>query len=151
MPYNSTTSKRTKVCKRLKQLFALADLHERRHYFSYSDSVSLLDQSSELSEQLKRKLEQAEQAKLRSRESLKQAQGQLNQYNQLLASLKSSHQAKLETVQEFKQELQEYGVTPDLGAVERAEIRKMNCMNVYILRVNVRVNLNEPLRRPRWK
>ena len=106
------------------QLFALADLHERRHYFAYSDSVSLLDQSSELSEQLKRKLEQAEQAKVRSREGLKQAQGQMNQYNQLLASLKSSHQAKLETVQEFKQELQDYGVTPDIGAVERAETRK---------------------------
>lgn len=106
------------------QMFALADLHERRHYFAYSDSVSLLDQSSELSEQLKRKLEQAEQAKLTSREGLKQSQGQLNQYNQLLASLKSSHQAKLETVQEFKHELQEYGVTPDHGAIERAEIRK---------------------------
>ena len=26
------------------QMFALADLHERRHYFAYSDSVSLLDQ-----------------------------------------------------------------------------------------------------------
>ncbi|OEF27477.1 chromosome partition protein MukB, partial [Vibrio rumoiensis] len=106
------------------QLFALADLHERRHYFAYSDSVSLLDKSSELSEQLKAKLAQAEQSKLRGREAFKQAQGQLNQYNQLLASLKSSHQAKLETVQEFKQELQEYGITPDMSALERAEERK---------------------------
>ena len=106
------------------QIFAVADLHERRHYFAYSDSVNLLDQSSELSEQLKIKLTQAEQNKLRGRESFKQAQAQLNQYNQLLASLKSSHQAKLETVQEFKQELQDYGVTPDFGALERAEERK---------------------------
>ncbi|KKX72418.1 hypothetical protein UF34_00340, partial [Vibrio parahaemolyticus] len=56
----------------------------------------------------------------RSREALKQAQGQMNQYNQVLASLKSSHQAQLETVQEFKQELQEFGVNADEVAEERA-------------------------------
>ncbi|MCV5340697.1 hypothetical protein OFC87_27570, partial [Escherichia coli] len=60
----------------------------------------------------------------RSREELKQAQGQMNQYNQVLASLKSSHQAKLETVQEFKQELQEFGVNADEGAEERAIRRR---------------------------
>ncbi|WP_047043540.1 chromosome partition protein MukB [Vibrio mexicanus] len=107
-----------------KQIFALSDLVERRHYFDYSDSVDLLNKSSELSEQLKAKLSQAEQARSRSREELKQAQGQMNQYNQVLASLKSSHQAKLETVQEFKQELQEYGVTADEGAQERAVRRR---------------------------
>ncbi len=107
-----------------KQIFALSDLVERRHYFAYSDSVDLLNQSSELSEQLKAKLVQAEQMRTRSREELKQAQGQMNQYNQVLASLKSSHQAKLETVQEFKQELQEFGVNADEGAEERAIRRR---------------------------
>ncbi|MHC6526915.1 chromosome partition protein MukB [Vibrio proteolyticus] len=107
-----------------KQIFALSDLVERRHYFAYSDSVDLLNQSSELSEQLKAKLVEAERARTRSREELKQAQGQMNQYNQVLASLKSSHQAKLETVQEFKQELQEYGVNADEGAEERALRRR---------------------------
>ncbi|NVD06293.1 chromosome partition protein MukB [Vibrio sp. JPW-9-11-11] len=107
-----------------KQIFALADLVERRHYFAYSDSVDLLNQSSELSEQLKAKLVQAEQIRTRSREELKQAQSQINQYNQVLASLKSSHQAKQETVQEFKQELQEFGVTADEGAAERAMRRR---------------------------
>lgn len=107
-----------------KQIFALSDLVERRHYFAYSDSIDLLNKSSELSEQLKAKLSQAEQARSRCREELKQAQGQMNQYNQVLASLKSSHQAKLETVQEFKQELQEYGVTADEGAQERAVRRR---------------------------
>jgi len=106
------------------QIFALADLVERRHYFAYSDSVDLLNQSSELSEQLKAKLVEAEKARTRTRDELKQAQGQMNQYNQVLASLKSSHQAKLETVQEFKQELQEYGVTADEGAAERAQRRR---------------------------
>ncbi|AIW13627.1 chromosome partition protein MukB [Vibrio tubiashii] len=107
-----------------KQIFALSDLVERRHYFAYSDSVDLLNQSSELSEQLKAKLVEAERARTRSRDELKQAQAQMNQYNQVLASLKSSHQAKLETVQEFKQELQEYGVTADEGAAERAMRRR---------------------------
>ncbi|RJX73751.1 chromosome partition protein MukB [Vibrio sinensis] len=107
-----------------KQIFALADLVERRHYFAYSDSVDLLNKSSELSEQLKTKLVEAERMRTRSRDELKQAQGQMNQYNQVLASLKSSHQAKLETVQEFKQELQEFGVTADEGAQERALRRR---------------------------
>ncbi|WP_420788515.1 chromosome partition protein MukB [Vibrio alginolyticus] len=107
-----------------KQIFALSDLVERRHYFAYSDSVDLLNKSSELSEQLKAKLVQAEQMRTRSREELKQSQGQMNQYNQVLASLKSSHQAKLETIQEFKQELQEFGVNADEGAEERAMRRR---------------------------
>ncbi|WP_339389493.1 chromosome partition protein MukB [Vibrio neptunius] len=107
-----------------KQIFALSDLVERRHYFAYSDSVDLLNKSSELSEQLKGKLVEAERQRTRSRDELKQSQGQMNQYNQVLASLKSSHQAKQETVQEFKQELQEFGVTADEGAQERAMRRR---------------------------
>ncbi|ANW25281.1 cell division protein MukB [Vibrio coralliilyticus] len=107
-----------------KQIFALSDLVERRHYFAYSDSVDLLNKSSELSEQLKAKLVEAERQRTRSRDELKQSQSQMNQYNQVLASLKSSHQAKQETVQEFKQELQEFGVTADEGAQERAMRRR---------------------------
>ena len=106
------------------QIFALSDLIERRPHFTYSDSVDLLSQSSELNDQLKLKLEQAEHVKLSSREAFKQAQSQINQYNQVLASLKSAHQAKLETVQEFKHELTEYGVSADEGALERATRRR---------------------------
>ncbi len=107
-----------------KTLFAVADLVERRPYFAYQDSMDLLNRSSELSEQLKAKLVQAESARARFRESLNQSREQVNQYNQVLASLKSSHQAKLETVQEFKSELQEYGIVPDDSTLERAEQRK---------------------------
>lgn len=128
-----------------KQIFALSDLVERRHYFAYSDSVDLLNQSSELSEQLKAKLVEAERARTRSRDELKQAQAQMNQYNQVLASLKSSHQAKLETVQEFKQELQEYGVTADEGAAERAMRRRDELQERCIRLVHVRVNMSAPL------
>ncbi|WED20750.1 chromosome partition protein MukB [Vibrio sp. JC009] len=106
------------------KLFALEDVYERRHYFSYSDSVALLNQSSELSDQLKEKLVNAERARTRSRDQFKQTQEQLSQYNQVLASLKSSHQAKSETVQEFRMELQEFGVHADEGAEERAQSRR---------------------------
>jgi len=105
-------------------IFALADLVERRHHFAYSDSVDLLNKSSELSDQLKGKLVKAEAARTRGREAYKQAQQQMGQYNQVLASLKSSHQAKSETMQEFKQELQEFGVNADAGAEERAVRRR---------------------------
>ncbi len=105
-------------------IFALADVQERRHYFAYSDSVDLLNQSSELSEQLKAKLVDAEQSRSRAREGLKQAQNQLSQYNQVLVSLKSSYQAKRETVDEFQAELQEYGVSADQGGLERAQARR---------------------------
>lgn len=106
------------------KMFALSDLIERRHYFAYQDSVDLLNKSSELSEQLKGKLVLAEQARSKGRDGLKQAREQMNQYNQVLAALKSSHQAKLETVQEFKQELQEFGVNADEGSEERAMRRR---------------------------
>ena len=106
------------------KIFAIADLVERRHHFSYADSVELLNKSSELNEQLKAKLVAAERERTRSRDALKQSRAQANQYNQLMASLKSSHQAKLETVQEFERELQELGVRADLEVEERARLRR---------------------------
>ncbi|PSU73402.1 chromosome partition protein MukB [Photobacterium phosphoreum] len=105
-------------------IFAVADLAERRHYFSYADSVELLNKSSELNEQLKLKLATAEQQRNTARAGLKQSRAQANQYNQLMASLKSSHQAKNETVLEFERELQELGVRADVEAEERALVRR---------------------------
>ncbi|RQW61946.1 chromosome partition protein MukB [Vibrio viridaestus] len=107
-----------------RKLFSLSNLYERRHHLNYEESVSLADHSSELSEQLKQQLLIAEERRAKAREDLKVNQQQLNQCNQLLASLKSAHQSKLETVQEFEQELGEYGVNADDSALERAEQRK---------------------------
>ncbi|KHT59813.1 cell division protein MukB [Photobacterium gaetbulicola] len=106
------------------KIFAVADLAERRHHFGYADSIDMLSKSSELNEQLKAKLASAERERNRCRDTLKQTRSQANQYNQLLASLKSSHQAKLETVQEFERELQELGVRADVEAEERARLRR---------------------------
>ncbi|GAM61651.1 chromosome partition protein mukB [Vibrio ishigakensis] len=106
------------------QSFALSNVYERKAHFGYADSEKLLEKSSELSEQLKAKLVVAEQQKERAREGYKQAQQQHSQYNQLLATLKSSHQAKTETVQEFKQELSSAGIVLDDAILERATTRK---------------------------
>lgn len=106
------------------QSFALSNVYERKAHFGYADSEKLLEKSSELSEQLKSKLVVAEQQKERAREGYKQSQQQHSQYNQLLATLKSSHQAKTETVQEFKQELSSAGIVLDDAILERATARK---------------------------
>ncbi len=113
--------------------------------------MDLINQSCELSEQLKAKLMQAESERTLSREELKQAQAQLSQYNQLLASLKCSHQAKLETVQEFKQALQEFGVHADEGRLNVLSVVAMSCKNVYTHHAVVRVNTNSLLPLLSWK
>jgi chromosome partition protein MukB len=118
------------------QIFALSDVQERRHYFTYSDSLALVGESGELSEQLKAKLITAEKQRQQAREAYKQAQQTLNETNQVLVSLKSAHHAKLETVQEFEQELQEAGIHADESALERAEARKMDLYNkLHVSRV----------------
>ncbi|MGF1762098.1 chromosome partition protein MukB [Aliivibrio kagoshimensis] len=106
------------------QLFALADVVERRQHFTYADSIELVGKSSELNEQLKRKLVTAELTRTQNRAQLKQVRSQNSQYSQLMASLKSAHQAKLETIQEFSRELQELGVHADHQAQDRAQQRR---------------------------
>ncbi len=108
-----------------RHLFTLSNLFERRHHLAYEESVSLVDHSTELSEQLKQQLAIAEEKRAQAREDLKRLQQQFNQCNQLSASLKSAHQSKLETVQEFEQELSDFGVSIDDHAAEKAEQRKM--------------------------
>ncbi|ORT49486.1 cell division protein MukB [Vibrio sp. qd031] len=105
-------------------LFALSDILERRAHFSYSDSVELLDKESEMSEQLKRKLAQAEHNRTQARDGQKQQQQRCSESNQILASLKSAHQAKQETLQEFKQEIAHIGIVVDEHSLTQAESRK---------------------------
>lgn len=123
-----------------KQVFALADLVERLNHFAYADAVELLNQSSELSEQLKKKLEDAERVRTRARDDVKQVRQQTNQYNQLLITLKTSHQAKQETITEFKRELAELGVRADADAEERARLRRDELMMQLQQSRSARVN-----------
>lgn len=107
-----------------KQVFALSDLIERQHHFAYEDAVELLDKSSELNEQLKAKLLQAEDQRTHARTHLKTMQQKMTECNQLLVSLKSSYQVKSEMLNEMKRELLEFGVRSDAEAEENARIQK---------------------------
>ena len=70
------------------QAFALTEVVQRRAHFSYSDSAEMLSGNSDLNEKLRERLEQAEAERTRAREALRGHAAQLNQYNQVLASLK---------------------------------------------------------------
>lgn len=54
----------------------------------------MLSGNSDLNEKLRQRLEQAEAERARTREALRTHAAQLNQYNQVLASLKSSYDTK---------------------------------------------------------
>lgn len=76
------------------QAFALMEVVQRRAHFSYSDSAEMLSGNSDLNEKLRERLEHAEAERTRAREALRGHATQLNQYNQVLASLKSSYDTK---------------------------------------------------------
>ncbi|MDH0490439.1 chromosome partition protein MukB [Klebsiella michiganensis] len=106
------------------QAFALTEVVQRRAHFSYSDSAEMLSGNSDLNEKLRQRLEQAEAERARTREALRTHAAQLNQYNQVLASLKSSYDTKKELLNDLHKELQDIGVRADAGAEERARLRR---------------------------
>ncbi|MDR6351056.1 chromosome partition protein MukB [Pantoea sp. SORGH_AS_0659] len=106
------------------QAFALTEVVQRRAHFSYESSAGMLGGNSDLNEQLRQRLEQAEGERSRARERLRGHQAQLTQYSQVLASLKSSYDAKRDMLKELQQEMQDIGVHADASAEERARIRR---------------------------
>ncbi len=106
------------------QAFALTEVAQRSAHFSYSDSAGMLTENSDLNDKLRHRLEQAESTRTRAREQLRQQQGQYTQYSQLLASLKSSYDAKQDMLKELSQELQDIGVQADPNAEARAKSRR---------------------------
>ena len=106
------------------QAFALTEVVQRRAHFSYEDSASMLTGNSDLNEKLRQRLEQAEGERSRARERLREHQAQLTQYSQVLASLKSSYDAKRDMLKELQQEMQDIGVHADASAEERARARR---------------------------
>ncbi|PZT61995.1 chromosome partition protein MukB [Escherichia coli] len=80
------------------QAFALTEVVQRRAHFSYSDSAEMLSGNSDLNEKLRERLEQAEAERTRAREALRGHAAQLSQYNQVLASLKSSCEAEMDNL-----------------------------------------------------
>ncbi|MFA3761520.1 chromosome partition protein MukB [Yersinia sp. 2466 StPb PI] len=106
------------------QAFALTEVVQRRAHFSYTDSAGMLTENSDLNDKLRQRLEQAEAERTRAREQLRQYQAQFTQYNQVLASLKSSYDAKRDMLKELSQELVDIGVQADANAEARARTRR---------------------------
>lgn len=106
------------------QAFALTEVVQRRTHFSYTDSAGMLNENTDLNDKLRQRLEHAEADRTRAREQLRQYQTQFTQYSQVLASLKSSYDAKREMLKELTQELQDIGVQADANAEARARARR---------------------------
>jgi chromosome partition protein MukB len=106
------------------QAFSLTEVVQRRSHFGYTDSAGMLTENSDLNDKLRQRLEHAEAERTRCRELLRQHQTQFTQYSQVLASLKSSYDAKRDMLKELGQELQDIGVQADASAEVRARTRR---------------------------
>ncbi|WP_323837409.1 chromosome partition protein MukB [Photorhabdus africana] len=106
------------------QAFALVEVVQRRAHFSYSDSAGMLSENADLNDKLRQRLEHAESDRSRAREQLRQQQAQYSQFNQVLASLKSSYETKQDMLKELHQEMKEIGVQADVNAEMRARERR---------------------------
>jgi chromosome partition protein MukB len=106
------------------QAFSLTEVVQRRAHFGYTDSAGMLTENSDLNDKLRQRLEHAEAERTRAREQMRQHQAQYAQYNQVLASLKSSFDAKRDMLKELGQELQDIGVQADPNAEARAKTRR---------------------------
>lgn len=106
------------------QAFSLTEVVQRRAHFGYTDSAGMLTENSDLNDKLRQRLERAEAERTRAREQMRQQQAQYAQYNQVLASLKSSFDAKRDMLKELGQELQDIGVQADANAEARAKSRR---------------------------
>ncbi len=106
------------------QAFALTEVVQRRAHFSYTDSAGMQNANNDLNDKLRQRLEHAEAERTRAREQLRQYQTQFTQYSQVLASLKSSYDAKRDMLKELSQELVDIGVQADANAEARARTRR---------------------------
>ncbi|MNM94752.1 Chromosome partition protein MukB [compost metagenome] len=106
------------------QAFALIEVVQRRAHFSYTDSAGMQNANNDLNDKLRQRLEHAEAERTRAREQLRQYQTQFTQYSQVLASLKSSYDAKRDMLKELSQELVDIGVQADANAEARARTRR---------------------------
>lgn len=91
------------------------------------DSAEMLSGNSDLNEKLRQRLEQAESERSRARDAMRAHAAQLSQYNQVLASLKSSYDTKKELLNDLYKELQDIGVRADTGAKSVLARVAMSC------------------------
>ncbi|WP_141718593.1 hypothetical protein, partial [Enterobacter sp. IF2SW-P2] len=84
------------------QAYALTAVVQPRAPFGYYDSAAMLSRNRDRNEKLRQRLEQAEAERPRAREAMRSHSAQLNQYNQVLASLKSSFDTKKELLNDLQ-------------------------------------------------
>ncbi|VEH66982.1 chromosome partition protein MukB [Rodentibacter pneumotropicus] len=95
---------------------------QRKHHFAYEEAGQA--ETSELNEQLRKRLELIQSQRDIQREQLRQKQAQFAQYNQVFIGLQSSYESKNQLLKELISEIDELGVRADEGAEERARIRR---------------------------
>lgn len=106
------------------QTFALTEVVERRAHFGYADAAGMLSGDQDLNEALRQRLAHAEEERREARAQFREAQSQLAQSHQLLASLRSAHDARQEMLRDLRQELNEIGVQADPHAEARARTQR---------------------------
>lgn len=106
------------------QTFALTEVVQRRAHFTYQDAAGMLGGDSDLSQKLRKQLEQAGHVRRDRRERLRTYQTQLTQATQLMATLKSSYDVKCDMLNELQQEIKVIGVEADANAEQQARIRR---------------------------
>ncbi len=107
-----------------RQVFALDELLARSSHFAYQDAEAMLGQTSEISDRLKAKLEEAELARRQLTESVTQITSRFTEGMQVKTALQSSLDAKRQTLNEFTQELAAMGLTVTADMEDKARHHK---------------------------
>ena len=89
----------------------------------------MLTENADLNDKLRQRLEHAESDRARTREMLRQQQTKCAEFNQVLASLRSSYETKSDMLRELEREMSEIGVQADANAEERARVRRDELYN----------------------
>ena len=111
------------------QAFAPEEVAQRRQHFNYGGSAGMLTENADLNDKLRQRLEHAESDRARTREMLRQQQTKCAEFNQVLASLRSSYETKSDMLRELEREMSEIGVQADANAEERARVRRDELYN----------------------
>ncbi|MCE2596826.1 chromosome partition protein MukB [Motilimonas cestriensis] len=107
-----------------RQCYHLEQLHARLAHFSYHDAQALLDQTSQINDELKAKLVLAEKTRQQAQAQEKQCRERLNQEQQTQVALTAGLNAKQQTLQENHTELAALGVVLSHDSETKAKANK---------------------------
>ncbi|MFO6422086.1 chromosome partition protein MukB [Motilimonas sp. KMU-193] len=107
-----------------RQCYDLEQVQARLAHFGYADAQALLDQTSQINDELKAKLVLAEKARVQAQAQEKQCRERLNQEQQTQVALNAGLQAKQQTLQELNTELAALGVVLSHDSEAKAKAHK---------------------------